>query len=86
MKLSPESLARASSRHPWRTIVLWVVVIASMGFVSSRLLGDVLTQEFEFTNEPESVRAQEMLDQKFSTGGDAVDRQEQGDEVFALGG
>jgi putative drug exporter of the RND superfamily len=68
VKLSPESLARASSRHPWRTIAVWVVVIASMGFVTSRLLGDVLTQEFEFTNEPESVRAQEVIDQKFSGG------------------
>jgi putative drug exporter of the RND superfamily len=69
MKLSPESLARASSRHPWRTIGLWVVLIATMGFVSSQLLGDVLTQEFEFTNEPESVRAQEIIDRKFETNG-----------------
>jgi RND superfamily putative drug exporter len=69
MKLSPESLARASSRHPWRTIGLWVVLIATMGSVSSRLLGDVLTQEFEFTNEPESVRAQEIIDRKFGTNG-----------------
>jgi putative drug exporter of the RND superfamily len=69
MKPSPESLARASSRHPWRTIGLWVVLIATMGFVSSQLLGDVLTQEFEFTNEPESVRAQEIIDRKFGTNG-----------------
>jgi RND superfamily putative drug exporter len=69
MKLSPEALARASSRHPWRTIGIWVVVIVSMGIVSSRLLGDVLNQEFEFTNRPESVRAQEVLDEKFETGG-----------------
>ena len=69
MKLSPESLARASSRHPWRTIGLWVVLIAAMGFVTSRLLGDVLTQEFEFTNEPESVRAEEVIDRKFGTNG-----------------
>ena len=68
MRLNPESLARASSRHPWRTIVIWVVVIASMGVVSSRLLGDVLTQEFEFTNEPESVRAQQVIDERFSNG------------------
>jgi RND superfamily putative drug exporter len=68
MKLSPEALARASSRHPWRTIVIWVVLIASMGYLSSRLLGDVLTQEFEFTNEPESVRAQEVIDERFSNG------------------
>jgi RND superfamily putative drug exporter len=69
MKLSPEALARASSRHPWRTIGVWVVVIVSMGVVSSQLLGDVLNQEFEFTNRPESVRAQEVLDEKFETGG-----------------
>jgi RND superfamily putative drug exporter len=69
MKLSPESLARASSRHPWRTIGLWVVLIAAMGFVTSRFLGDVLTQEFEFTNEPESVRAEEVIDRKFGTNG-----------------
>jgi RND superfamily putative drug exporter len=72
MRLNPESLARASSRHPWRTIAIWVVVIASMGFVSSRLLGDVLTQEFEFTNEPESVRAQEVIDERFSNGSEVA--------------
>jgi RND superfamily putative drug exporter len=69
MKLSPESLARASSRHPWRTIGVWVVVIVSMGIVSSRLLGDVLSQDFEFTNKPEAVRAQEVIDETFQTGG-----------------
>ncbi|HEX5949209.1 MAG TPA: MMPL family transporter [Actinomycetota bacterium] len=68
MKLNPESLARASSRHPWRTLAVWVVLIATMGFVSSQLLGDVLTQEFEFTNEPEAVRAQEVIDEKFTDG------------------
>ncbi|HEV8681246.1 MAG TPA: MMPL family transporter [Actinomycetota bacterium] len=69
MRLSPERLARASSRHPWRTIGIWVVVIVSMGIVSSRLLADVLSQEFEFTNEPESVRAQDVIDEKFETNG-----------------
>jgi RND superfamily putative drug exporter len=69
MKLNPESVARASSRHPWRTIGIWVFLIVSMGVVSSRLLGDVLTQDFEFTNEPESVRAQAVIDEKFDTTG-----------------
>jgi putative drug exporter of the RND superfamily len=68
VKLNPEALARASSRHPWRTLGIWVVLIASMGFVSSQLLGDVLTQEFEFTNNPESVRAQQVIDERFSDG------------------
>jgi len=68
MKLNPESIARASSRHPWRTIGLWVVLIVAMGAVSNALLGDVLTQEFEFTNRPESVRAQDVIDEKFTNG------------------
>lgn len=68
MKLNPESIARASSRHPWRTIGLWLVLIVAMGAVSSQLLGDVLTQDFEFTNRPESVRAQEVIDEEFANG------------------
>ena len=72
MKLNPESLARASSRHPWRTLGIWVVLIGTMGFVSSQLLGDVLTQDIEFTNEPESVRAQEVLDERFSDGAETA--------------
>jgi RND superfamily putative drug exporter len=65
MRLSPESIARSSSRHPWMTIGVWFVLIVTMGFLSARFLGDVLTQDIEFTNQPESVRAQEILDAKF---------------------
>src|SRR6266536_1273488 len=70
MKLSPETLARSSSRHPWRTLSVWLVAIVSMGYVSSLLLGGVLSQDFDFTNRPESVRAQEVIDQKFHTNSD----------------
>ena len=31
MKLNPESLARASSRHPWRTLSIWLVLLVTMG-------------------------------------------------------
>jgi RND superfamily putative drug exporter len=68
MKLSPESLARASSRHPWRTLAAWLVLIVGMGAVSSALLGGVLTQDIAFTNKPESVRAQDVLDARFQAG------------------
>jgi RND superfamily putative drug exporter len=67
MKISPESLARVSSHHPWRTLAVWVVLIVTMGAVSSRLLSGVLSQDVSFTNRPESVRAQEVLDAKFAT-------------------
>jgi RND superfamily putative drug exporter len=68
MRLNPESIARASSRHPWRTLALWIVLIASMGALSSVLLGGVLTQDIEFTSEPESVRAQRILEERFPNG------------------
>src|SRR3990172_11704087 len=63
MKLNPETIARASSRHPWRTVLVWVVVIAVSGFLSVTLLGDALTTDVTFTDHPESVRAQELLDE-----------------------
>jgi RND superfamily putative drug exporter len=69
MRLNSETIARASARRPWTTIGIWLVLIVTAGFIASRLLGDVLTQEFEFTNRPESVRAQEVIDQRFGGNG-----------------
>jgi RND superfamily putative drug exporter len=68
MKLSPHSLARASSYHPWRTLGVWVMLIVAMGGVSSTFLGGVLTQDIAFTNRPESVKAQDVLDERFGGG------------------
>ncbi|MEW6060080.1 MAG: MMPL family transporter [Actinomycetota bacterium] len=67
MRLNPESLAQASSRHPWRTIGAWLLLIAAMGVVSALLLGGVLSNEVAFTNEPESEKAQKVIDAKFAT-------------------
>src|SRR6266508_2599195 len=76
MKLSPESLARASSRHPWRTLGVWLVVIIAAGVLSSDLLGGVLNQDIAFTNKPESVKAQDILDARFTPGGNKADSTE----------
>ena len=65
MKLNPETLARASSRHPWRTVV-------DLGGRSSsrrrRLVidaaHDALTTDFDFTNNPEAKRAQQILEER----------------------
>jgi RND superfamily putative drug exporter len=65
MKISPESFARSSSRHPWRTVIAWVVVVMAMGTLTSKLLEGVLSNDIAFTNAPESVRAQDVLDEKF---------------------
>ena len=67
MRINPESLARASSRHPWRVIGAWGVLFLVMVGVSSSLLSGVLTNDISFTNKPESIKAQDVIDQQFST-------------------
>jgi RND superfamily putative drug exporter len=68
MRINPETLATSSSRHPWRTLATWLVLIVAMGLVSGALLGGVLTDDVHFTNNPESVRAQAVIDAKFAAG------------------
>jgi RND superfamily putative drug exporter len=68
MKISPESLARASSRHPWRVVIAWVGLVIVAGAFVGAGLGDVLTNDIAFTNKPESIKAQDLIDQKFGGG------------------
>ena len=60
MALGTETLARASARRPWRTVAIWVVLLVVAGIVSSQLLGDALTTDIGFTDEPESVTAMNL--------------------------
>jgi putative drug exporter of the RND superfamily len=62
MRVHPESLARASSRHPWRVLVAWLVVVAAFGTAAGTLLAGALTSDIAFTNEPESVRAEGVIE------------------------
>jgi RND superfamily putative drug exporter len=64
MRLNPESIARASSRHPWRTVGIWAVVLAAGLAALSTLLSPALSNDFDFTNNPEAIRAQKLLEQK----------------------
>ena len=66
MRINPETLARASSRHPWRVVGVWVALIVAAGAISGALLGGVLNNDIEFTNQPESGRAQDVIDQRFT--------------------
>ena len=66
MRINPESLARASSRHPWRVIGVWGVLFFVMVGLASTLLGDVLNNDISFTNRPESIKAQEVIDAQFT--------------------
>jgi RND superfamily putative drug exporter len=67
MKVNPESLAKASSRHPWRVVIAWVVLIGAAGAAAFTLLGGVLNNDIEFTSRPESVRAQDVIDKRFES-------------------
>ncbi|MDQ4108777.1 MAG: MMPL family transporter, partial [Actinomycetota bacterium] len=64
MRINPERLARASAGRPWLTLGSWVVLLVAAGFVSSQLLGDALTNDFDFTNRPESVRARDLISER----------------------
>jgi RND superfamily putative drug exporter len=63
-RLRPEALARAASRHPWRTLALWAVLIVAAGVASSAFLADALTTSNDFTSRPESVRARDLVEQR----------------------
>jgi putative drug exporter of the RND superfamily len=64
MKLNPETIARASSRHPWRTVGVWMLILVA-GIISlSTLLGPALTTSFDFTNTPEAKRAKQILEEQ----------------------
>jgi putative drug exporter of the RND superfamily len=64
MRLNPESIARASSRHPWRTVGIWAAVLVAGMAALSTLLSPALSNDFDFTNNPEAIQAQKLLEQK----------------------
>ncbi len=56
-----EALARVCARHPWRTIAAWVgAIIVAIGLVATLLPGSLST-EGRVTNNPESLRAGDLL-------------------------
>ncbi len=65
MRLSTETIAAASARHPWRTIGAWIVAfVLAIGAIGV-LLGDSLTTEGAPTNNPESERAIDAIARAF---------------------
>jgi RND superfamily putative drug exporter len=64
-KFGLETIARACACHPWRTIAVWVVVLVCAAAGTFLYLGGALSNEQSFTNNPESFRAQELVDQVF---------------------
>ncbi|MDA1296705.1 MAG: MMPL family transporter [Chloroflexi bacterium] len=63
MTLSPESLARSAALRPWRTIAVWLTLVAVSMVLVGTLLGSATSGgQGEFTSNPESKRAQELLE------------------------
>ncbi len=60
---STSGMARASARHPWRVVLVWVLLLVLAGVAASGL-GDVLTTESNFLNNPESVRGDRLLEDR----------------------
>ena len=63
-RLSTRGLASASARHPWRTVLVWVGIIAVAIGLNGAFLQDGLTTEFEFSNDPESARGAQLLEDR----------------------
>jgi putative drug exporter of the RND superfamily len=65
-------LARSSSAHPGRTLIVWaVVVVLSIGAIAG-LLGSTLTTDAEMTNDPESYRGYDLIAEHFPPSTDYV--------------
>jgi uncharacterized membrane protein YdfJ with MMPL/SSD domain len=59
-----EALARTCARHPWGTIAAWVgAIVLAIGLVATLLPGS-LTSDGQVTNNPESLRAGDLLAQR----------------------
>jgi uncharacterized membrane protein YdfJ with MMPL/SSD domain len=68
-----ERLGRASSRHPWRTILAWVgAIVVALGLAVTLLPGN-LTTEGHVTGSPESARAERLFFSRFPPDKNAVD-------------
>src|SRR6185312_14916573 len=61
-QFSTAGLARLTSRHPWRTIAVWVVILAVAGWQAS-LIGDRTTSDFKFNTKPESVKGFDLIEE-----------------------
>ncbi|MGC4193190.1 MAG: MMPL family transporter [Thermomicrobiales bacterium] len=65
MNVSPGRIAGVSARHPWRTIGLWVALLAVLMVASGVFGGNQNQQAAGFSNRPESQVAQDLMDSHF---------------------
>lgn len=61
-----ERLARRCGAHPWRVLAVWAVALVACGALIALLLGGNLSGDGSFTNEPESLRADNLIADRLS--------------------
>ena len=71
-RLSPRRLAEIAVARPVRVLAVWGALVVAGVLLSGALLGSALTSEGDVTNNPESKRAQELIDDRLPQR-DAVD-------------
>ena len=65
-RFGPVRLAKFATRRPRRVLAAWgVVLVVSMGLAGA-LLGTGLTSDSSLTNNPDSTRAQDLIDARLS--------------------
>jgi RND superfamily putative drug exporter len=70
INLTTAALARVSARRPWYVLLTWLILLVLAG-VASTGLGDAFTTESDFTNNPESVQGDTLLNDRFHRGDEA---------------
>ena len=60
-----ESVALRSARRPWITIGIWALVIIISIALRATLFDDAISTEFAFTNNSDSKKADELLEDRF---------------------
>ncbi|MGI2336004.1 MAG: MMPL family transporter [Dehalogenimonas sp.] len=60
------ALARNSARRPWLTIGAWITALAVSGVLIVTLLGGALVTDIEITDNPESLQASNLIDERLS--------------------
>ena len=61
MRLSTESLAVASARHPWRVVGIWLLLVVAAMALTGTLFSSAITTEQAFIAAPESEIAENLL-------------------------
>jgi RND superfamily putative drug exporter len=62
-----ESLARACARKRWWTVGIWAAAMVLAVFAIMNLLGNAIVTEATFTNNPESMVAINLIDERLET-------------------